>query len=138
MKLLLIALLLLGCRAHSEPTATEASTIAEASTTPTSATPTSATPSASTSPTALYEQCKSRLERPESANECTADTDCGRSGCSQEVCTTKAKASEVMTSCEVLPCFGVLSSCGCHEGRCTWTLKDSVGNPFGQAMPALQ
>jgi eight-cysteine-cluster-containing protein len=77
-------------------------------------------------PQMLYDQCRERLEGPESDGECSTDADCGVSGCSQEVCVSQANKGDIMTTCEILPCFGVKDACGCHEGRCTWSLKDQV------------
>lgn len=82
-------------------------------------------------PMALYASCEGRVEQPESDGECQSDDDCARAGCSSEVCTTKADASDIMTTCEVQPCFAVLDTCGCVEGRCRWSVKDSVPPPSG-------
>ena len=71
-----------------------------------------------------------RVEGPEAAGECDADADCGRTGCGSEVCTTTAEAENVMTTCEDRACFAVLDTCGCHDGRCTWTVR-----PAGPAAP---
>ncbi len=77
-------------------------------------------------PQMLYDQCKDRLEGPEEDGECSTDADCGTAGCSQEVCVAAAKKSEIMTTCEILPCFAAKDTCGCHEGRCTWTLVEEL------------
>ncbi|MEN0062484.1 MAG: eight-cysteine-cluster domain-containing protein [Myxococcota bacterium] len=76
------------------------------------------------SPEALYASCEVRVEQPQSAGECTTDADCQRSGCSSEVCTSAKMAGEVMTTCEIQPCFAVLDACGCHDGQCTWTVAE--------------
>ncbi len=44
-------------------------------------------------PEALYESCRSRVEGRESAAECETDEDCMATGCSGEVCVTKADGS---------------------------------------------
>lgn len=80
----------------------------------------SATP---TDAAALYAECEGRVEQPESDGECTTDADCVKAGCSSERCITAASAEGLMGTCEVLPCFEVLDSCGCQEGRCRWSLK---------------
>jgi eight-cysteine-cluster-containing protein len=77
-------------------------------------------------PQMLYDQCKDRLEGPETDGECSTDADCGTAGCSQEVCVPVSKKAEIMTTCEIRPCFAAKDSCGCHEGRCTWTLKEHM------------
>ncbi len=77
-------------------------------------------------PQMLYDHCHDRLEGAEVDGECSVDADCGRAGCSQEVCLPAAKKGDVMTTCEILPCFGAVEACGCHEGRCTWTVKDQL------------
>ena len=35
-----------------------------------------------------------------------------------------AAAADIITTCERLPCFQRLDTCGCHEGVCSWTVKD--------------
>jgi eight-cysteine-cluster-containing protein len=85
-------------------------------------------------PGALYARCRDRVEGPEAEGECVTDADCARTGCSSEVCTTVALAPEIMTTCEVLPCFGALQACGCHEGRCTWTIAEVLP---GLPMPRI-
>ncbi|MFT7520904.1 MAG: hypothetical protein ACI9MC_003055, partial [Kiritimatiellia bacterium] len=45
----------------------------------------------------LYAQCHDRLEFPESAGECSADADCTKAGCSQEICTTPAASAGMMS-----------------------------------------
>ena len=84
-------------------------------------------------PQALYERCRSRVEGRESAGECETDADCMATGCSGEVCLTKEMAQGLATTCEMLPCFEVLDTCGCVEGVCSWSLKDSV--PAGKTIP---
>ena len=91
-------------------------------------------PAERATPTALYEQCHDRLELPEAAGECTTDADCGSVGCGKEVCTTTKAGAEVMSTCEDRPCFKVLDACGCHEGKCTWTLKAEA--PATAPLPA--
>lgn len=73
-------------------------------------------------PSTQYAACRARVEGVEAPGECTRDADCQRAGCSQEVCVPAAKAGEVMTACDVEPCFSILDQCGCHDGLCTWSL----------------
>lgn len=82
--------------------------------------------SAETTPTALYEACRDRVEGPEEPGECAEDGDCARAGCGSEVCVAASRAGEIFTTCEVRPCFSVLEACTCQEGVCTWTLTDTV------------
>ena len=82
------------------------------------------------SPEALYAECRDRVEGHEAAGECDDDADCGRTGCGSEVCTTTAEVPNVMSTCEERPCFAVLDACGCHDGRCTWTVR-----PAGSVAP---
>ncbi len=86
------------------------------------------------SPVELAASCEARTEQPEVAGECTTDADCARAGCSSEVCTAAASAGDVMTTCEVQPCFSVLDTCGCVEGRCRWSIRDTLPEP---ALPPL-
>jgi eight-cysteine-cluster-containing protein len=84
----------------------------------------------------LYAGCQSRLEGPEVPGECTTNADCVRAGCSSEVCTTPRAASEMMTTCEVLPCFRAVDACGCVEGRCRWSVAKTTGTaPLLQLPP---
>jgi eight-cysteine-cluster-containing protein len=92
------------------------------------------TPVAQT-PSQLYAVCRERVERPEAAGECAADADCGRAGCSAEVCVPAASAVDVITTCEVQPCFAVLDACACHGGVCQWTLLETAPPPRSIAVP---
>lgn len=74
-------------------------------------------------PVAAYNMYRDRLEGPEAEGECSADADCARAGCSSEVCVPADRAAEINTTCEVLPVFTVLDTCGCIESRCSWTVK---------------
>ena len=72
-----------------------------------------------------YARCKARVEGSDTPGECTADTDCQRAGCSQELCIASTEAAMgVMSTCEVRPCFAVLEACGCHDGVCAWSVGD--------------
>lgn len=132
----LLALGLLACNAHLEtPTPAEsavAPAIAEAQPAPAAPAgpPPAPLPVDAPPPQALYDQCHARLEGREVDGECTADADCARAGCSQEVCVPAAKKADVITTCEVLPCFGAVEACGCHEGRCTWTVRATIAPPL--------
>ena len=77
-------------------------------------------------PAELYEQCKDRMENPQADGACKVDADCASAGCGQEVCTTVAQSKTWNTTCEDKACFKVADSCGCHDGKCTWTLKAEV------------
>ena len=70
----------------------------------------------------LYEVCRDRVEGTEQEQECAQDSDCKAVGCSGELCVAAAE-QEVLTSCEVLPCYRVLDECGCSEGRCRWSIR---------------
>ena len=86
----------------------------------------------------MYEQCRVRVEGRESAGECATDADCAAVGCSGEVCVSKTMAAGLATTCEVLPCFAVLDTCGCSAGVCSWALKDApdpIGGPGRAALP---
>ncbi len=84
-------------------------------------------------PSSLYEGCRDRVEGIQVPGECTTDADCGKAGCSQEVCIASKNTGEFMSTCEVLPCFGVLETCGCHEGVCSWTVRAELpGNLPGK------
>jgi eight-cysteine-cluster-containing protein len=85
----------------------------------------------------LYAACKDRVENPQEAGECTADADCARTGCGSEVCTTSAAAKGFMTTCDARYCYQVLDTCGCHEGVCSWTLKDPGPKPPPNRLPPM-
>ncbi len=74
----------------------------------------------------LYGACKERVEGGQTPGECTVDSGCAKAGCSHEVCVPVHAVPEIQTTCEKLPCFATLDTCGCHEGECTWTLKDAA------------
>lgn len=80
-------------------------------------------------PEELYAACRERVEGMEKADECKVDADCASAGCGGEVCVTVAEKANVITTCEERPCFQVLDTCGCHEGKCTWTVKAEVPAP---------
>lgn len=54
--------------------------------------------------------------------ECSSDLDCGTGGCSGQVCTTKEKAADLVTTCEYREEYSCLrlTSCGCIQGKCKW------------------
>lgn len=83
------------------------------------------------SPASLYAECRDRVEGREKDGECATDADCAKAGCSSEVCVTATLAPEVMTTCEARPCFAVLDTCGCVEGRCSWSLAQELPPGMG-------
>lgn len=74
-------------------------------------------------PAAADLACRQRVEGTSTEGECKVDADCARAGCSQEVCVTAAAAPTLNTTCEKLPCFAELNTCGCVAGTCSWTWK---------------
>jgi eight-cysteine-cluster-containing protein len=99
-------------------------------------------PAPTQTPQELYASCQDHLEGAQADGECKTDADCGVGGCGKEICTTAAKAAEgVMGACVEMPCYKVVDSCGCHEGKCTWTLKATVppapagGNSLPPTLP---
>ena len=83
----------------------------------------------------MYEQCRDRVEGRQMPSECTTDADCVATGCSGEVCLPRSMADGLVTTCEVLPCFAVLDSCGCVEGSCSWSVKDDHAAGGGIPVP---
>ena len=83
---------------------------------------------------ALYASCQERVEGPSTPGECSSDADCMRVGCSQEVCIASSQG-DIVTTCEIRPCFRVLDACGCKDGTCTWSLKSEA--PTGQRFPGF-
>ena len=98
---------------------------------PVAAAPPSTASTEAWTPQTLYATCRDRVEQPEADAECSTDADCAPTGCSSEVCTTAEAGAGMMTTCGIEPCFQILDTCGCIEGRCSWSLKDEVP-------PALQ
>lgn len=96
--------------------------------------PPDATVQADKSNAELYAECKERVEGREVDGECTTDEDCVAAGCSTEVCMTKANAEGFTTTCDAQPCFEALDTCGCVEGRCSWSVKPDA--PATDAPPA--
>lgn len=82
-----------------------------------------ALPAASPSAAELYTACHDRMELPEADGECNTNADCAPIGCGGEVC-AKAGTTGLMFTCEDRPCFHVVEACGCHAGRCNWSLSD--------------
>jgi len=80
---------------------------------------------AAATPAAMYAACRERVEQPEAAGECKTAADCGVSGCGGELCAAKSHGA-ISSTCEVRACFQVLDSCGCVDGRCTWSLKAAI------------
>ncbi|MBN2797690.1 MAG: hypothetical protein JXX28_00950 [Deltaproteobacteria bacterium] len=74
-------------------------------------------------PAEQYAACRERVELPEQDGECAVDGDCTARGCGSERCVA-AVSPEGLSTCEDRPCFKVLDACGCHQGRCTWTLRE--------------
>jgi len=125
--LLLSALALSGCGRGASTPPSEPSPAPQPEPAATERAPAPSADSASSNPTTaqeLYESCEARVEQPEADGECESDSDCVKGGCSSEICTTAAAAADLMTTCEVLPCFSVLDACGCVEGRCRWSIVD--------------
>lgn len=133
---LFLALILAGCgrgasNAPGEPVASppaEADAVERSVETPAAdPEPAASTPQpVASSAQELYESCEARVEQPEADGECASDADCVKAGCSSEICTTAEAASDIMSTCEVLPCFSVLDACGCVDGRCRWSIADKV------------
>lgn len=111
----------------TEPAASAAP--ADASSGPT-ASRTAEAASSGPTPQALYAQCSGRVEGVSAAGECASDADCTRAGCSGEVCVATANKATAVTTCEILPCFDVLQSCGCVDGMCAWTVGASSRPTF--------
>lgn len=80
-------------------------------------------PVSSATPADLYAACADRLEQPEAAGECTTSDECAPAGCSAEKCITKVAAADLMSTCEVLPCFQAVEACACVEGQCRWSVR---------------
>lgn len=72
---------------------------------------------------ALYAACQERVEGKTAPGECKVDGDCAKAGCSSEVCVATVNAADVITSCDVLPCFAVLKACGCVDTQCKWEVS---------------
>lgn len=92
------------------------------------------------SPSELSPAIESRIEGPWTANECMVDTDCMTAGCASEVCVAGTRVREIITTCEVLPVFSELSSCGCQGGVCKWTRRPGareLGSPRTLPVPVF-
>jgi len=64
------------------------------------------------------------------ASECTSDADCAIGGCSGQMCTTKERASGLITTCEYREEYGCykLTTCGCITGKCSWKQTADFNN----------
>lgn len=66
---------------------------------------------------------------------CASDSGCAVGGCSGQVCTTSARAQNLITTCEYraeYDCYK-LTSCGCVEGKCSWKENSEFRNCFDNA-----
>jgi len=70
--------------------------------------------------------------------ECLTDTDCVPAGCSGQVCTTIAQASDLITTCEFRPEYACLqfTSCGCQQGLCQWAETEQYAACLSQSPEA--
>ncbi len=79
-----------------------------------------------------YGACKDVLLKVYSSglDECSLDSDCNIGGCSGQVCTTKEKARDMVTTCEYSPLYDCyrLTSCGCVSGKCSWKENDKFND----------
>ena len=95
--------------------------------------PTPPVPSPGSTPVSaqqLYDACRARVEEPQVVGECASDADCASTGCSQEMCVAAKAADGLLATCEILPCFATLDTCGCHAGVCSWTLHAPPSPPL--------
>ena len=83
-------------------------------------------------PASLYAECEQLVEGKTADGECKKAEDCEVAGCSKEVCVSVANAKDVMTACVEKDCFKVLDTCGCNEGKCSWSLKDEIPKEDGK------
>src|SRR3989344_8663249 len=56
------------------------------------------------------------------AVECNSDSDCVAAGCSSQLCVSKEKASDIITTCEYREEYTCLklASCDCVNNKCSW------------------
>ena len=54
--------------------------------------------------------------------ECATDLDCGTGGCSGQICGTKDKVKDIVTTCEWKEEYGCYkeTGCSCINGKCQW------------------
>ncbi len=68
--------------------------------------------------------------------ECVSDSDCATGGCSGEICTTKDKAENIITTCIFKPEYECLkqTSCKCINKKCQW----EETNEYNECMKKLE
>ena len=61
-------------------------------------------------------------------SECQTNDGCAVGGCSRHICTTKDKASRLITTCEFKPEYGCYQKavCGCVNGKCQFIENDEL------------
>jgi hypothetical protein len=114
----LVLLMLLACAREAEPL-----------TEPRLRPPVLAAESVRQDPQSCYDTLRAHLEGPEAAGECGTDAQCQSAGCSSEVCVAAVTATDLMTTCEAVPCLDALVDCTCQATRCRWTLSPSEAPP---------
>lgn len=67
-------------------------------------------------------QCLKETEQISTEGECDLDYDCATAGCSNEVCTTQAKAPTIITTCIYKEEYRCLqkTTCSCIQDKCKW------------------
>ncbi|MBS3117846.1 eight-cysteine-cluster domain-containing protein [Candidatus Woesearchaeota archaeon] len=70
----------------------------------------------------ILSACKPQDNLPKVNAECLSDADCGVGGCSGQVCATKEKAENIITTCDFRPEYACLelTNCICQNGKCNW------------------
>ncbi len=54
--------------------------------------------------------------------ECASDSDCMRGGCSGQICGSRERVENLITTCEWMEVYGCyrMTDCGCVDGKCDW------------------
>ena len=71
----------------------------------------------------LISSCTQKtIEEPKTEAECNTDLDCATAGCSGQLCISKDKAQDIITTCEFKEEYECLklSSCSCIDNKCQW------------------
>ena len=137
MRVVIIGLLLLGACKKGGTQAVSSDLPGQGTPAPPEESPPDPAPVPKPTKQSLYAECQDRVESPQAEGECKTDADCTKAGCASEVCTTTAAAKELMTTCDMRYCYQVLDTCGCHDGQCTWTLKDPGPAPPPNRLPPM-
>ncbi len=84
--------------------------------------------------------CVENRSQENQTNECLSNSDCIPAGCSNQICVSKNKASDIVTTCEWKEQYSCLqkTSCGCVQNKCEWDYSEPEYRSCIDNLPATQ